>query len=354
MPDRPLKVITHNHLLPEEDGGEEALVRAAEMGIDLVRIDLRWRHMDTPEGWLWEAEGPNRWTDLVEPALRWTREHGMRTVVNLLAYKAPSHSMTAMNGAWEARTGQRALDGRDCALWAAWAAGNGVDLGAPTPREFTRALLSRLAEGQRGGEYDVAAFCVLNEPNTVWPAEDNWRKLQVGGGYTTADMCRDLCSWVKGSAGGALGHAVNVVNLYAYRRHWRDPAWAALARGPDVDVLGIDIYTDQALGLYVDRVPEAMGELSREVGKPWWLVETGGADGPGWFLTRPSCADVRLFSERCAANGAGVLGYYRLWGDRGGRLAYGAAYDVFTRPGRDPVPRTDATGAAYWEAIRDV
>ena len=153
---------------------------------------------------------------------------------------------------------------------------------------------------------------------------------------------------------GTLGHTVNVVNLYSYRGHWRAPRWKEVAADPNVDVLGIDIYWDQLLGLFARGVPEAMREVSEEHGKPWWLVETAGADNPGWLWKRPSCDAVTEFSQQCATNGAEVLGYYRSWGDYGGPFNYGGAYNIFTEPGREPRARTDGRGNPYWETIRDI
>ena len=355
----PLKMVSHNVLLTEAEGGETAFARAEGMGIDIVRYDFRYHRLTTPDGWQWETTSANRWNDLLEPSLRWTRAHGMRTLVNLLTYKVPPHSREAMNATWHEHTGRGPLDERDCALWASWASGHGVDPGGPSPRDFAEALVDRLAFGQASGEYDIAGFCVLNEPNTRWPGEDNWRSIPVEGGYTTADHCLDLLGWVKGRIASehevTLGHAVTVVNPYSYRRHWRDPAWMRVARSPHLDVLGIDIYWDQFFGVFAWRRPEAMARLSEELGKPWWLVETAGASGRGRLWKDPSCRRVRKVSGRCRANGAQVLGYYRLWGEPGGGLFdYSGAYNIFTNPGPDPVASTDGSGERYWETLRDI
>ncbi len=366
----PLKMVSHNVLRTEDEGGETAFVKAKEMGISIVRMDIRYRQMATSDGWQWDAGEGNRWNDLLEPSLRWTREHGMRTLVNLIAYQVPSHSLAVMNRAWqdhvEAASGRRPgkLSSRDCALWAGWAAGNGVDPGAPSPRDYTEALLDMLAQGQASGDHDIMGFCILNEPNTRWPGEANWRDLEIpeeGGGrttYSTASLCQDMCGWVKDHIdahhAGTLGHTVNVVNLYSYRRHWRDESWDRVARDPNVDVLGIDIYWDQLFGFFARGMPEAMRSLSERYGKEWWLVETAGADNPGWLWKRPSCRQVRECNDLCTANGARVLGYYRLWGDYRWPWNYGSAYNIFTDPGGDPTPRTDGRGDPYWETIRDI
>jgi hypothetical protein len=159
---------------------------------------------------------------------------------------------------------------------------------------------------------------------------------------------------VKGCLGDDLDHTVNVVNLYPFSGHWRRARWDRVARNDDLDVLGIDVYWDQWLGLMAWGVPRAMDRVSRDVGKPWWLVETAGSHGPGRWWRRPSCGSIEARSERCRANGAAVLGYYRLWGDYTGRLNFGAAYNVFTDPGPAPTARTDGRGRAYWECIRDI
>jgi hypothetical protein len=117
-------------------------------------------------------------------------------------------------------------------------------------------------------------------------------------------------------------------------------------------VLGLDVYWSHLGGVFAWGKPEAMGRVSAEVGKPWWLVETAGADGP--WLRRPSCRTIGRHSERCAEAGAEVLGYYALWGDRGGLFDYHRSYKVFTDPGPDPSRRTDRRGEAYWECIRDL
>jgi hypothetical protein len=348
-PPVPLKMISHNGLRTEAEGGETAFMRAREMGISIVRFDFRYHQLATPGGgWLWDTDESNRWTDLLEPSLRWTKEHGMRTLVNLLAYKVPAHSMAPLNEAWKAHRGKRRLRDRDTALWAAWAAGNGIDVGAPTPKDYTEALIDRLAEGQERGEWDIAGFCVLNEPNTRWPAEPNWRRLKIPEGprsyttYTTANFCSDLCDWVSGHIDrryrDAMGH---------------NARWREVAANPNLDVLGIDIYWDQLWGLFARGRPEAMGDLSREHGKDWWLVETAGADGPGWF-TNPSCHWVREYSDRCRATGARVLGYYRLWGDYGWPWNFSKGYNIFTDPGNSPTASTDGRGDRYWETIRDI
>ena len=147
-----LKMISHNTLLTADEGGEAAFIKAREMGISIVRIDIRYSQMATPGGWQWETGEPNRWNDLLDPSLRWTKEHGMRTLVNLIAYQAPLHSLVDMKKAWKkhcvaAGRRPRVLDHRDLALWAGWAAGNGVDIDTPSPRDYTRTLLDRLAEG---------------------------------------------------------------------------------------------------------------------------------------------------------------------------------------------------------------
>ncbi|NIP36825.1 MAG: hypothetical protein GWN18_17805, partial [Thermoplasmata archaeon] len=77
------------------------------------------------------------WNGKLEPALRWTRELGMRTMVNLLAYKVPSASREALRAKWEEMDVEGIPDDRDLALFAAWAAANDIDLGVPTPKEFT-------------------------------------------------------------------------------------------------------------------------------------------------------------------------------------------------------------------------
>ncbi len=365
-----LKMVSHNVHRTRSEGGETAFIKAKQMGISLVRMDIRYRQMAIPDGWQWDSGEGTRWNDLLEPSLMGTREHGMKTLVNLIAYHVPPYSLAGVNRAWqdhvEAVSGRRPgkLDSRDLALWAGWAAGNGVDLDAPSPRDYTEALLDRLAEGQAAGDYDIAGFCILNEPNTKWPGEPNWRTLEIPTGsggtttYTTAGYCSDICDWVKAHINarhqGTLGHTLNVVNLYSYRRHWRDDDWRRVAANPNLDVLGIDIYWDQLFGLFARGVPEAMRSLSEEHGKPWWLVETAGADNPGWLWKRPSCGRIRRCSDRCRSNGARVLGYYRSWGDYGGPLNYGGAYNIFTDPGGDPTPRTDGRGNPYWETIRDI
>ena len=91
----PLKLLSHNVHLTEAQGGEEAFARMELMGIDLVRMDLRYRQMATAGGWQWNAGGDTRWATLLEPSLKWTREHGMRTLVNLIAYQVPGHAMAA-------------------------------------------------------------------------------------------------------------------------------------------------------------------------------------------------------------------------------------------------------------------
>ena len=357
----PVKMVSHNNLLNADEGGETAFIKAAEMGISLVRFDFRWHQLTTDEGWMWDSPGPNRWTEVLEPSLRWTKEHGMRTLVNLLTYKPRSESLEAMNTAWEAHSGsRRTLDARHSALWAAWAAKHGVDPGAPSPRDFAEALVDKLAEGQASEDWAIEGFCVLNEPNTCWPAEWNWKKLKIGPGevYTTADHCSDLCDWVKARArtahGGALDQAVTVINLHSYRRHWKAQAWRSVAANPNLDRLGIDIYWDQIWGLFAWGKPRAMRAVAEEHGKQWWLVETAGADGPGLLLRNPSCWKVRKVTEQCRAEGAKVLGYYRLWGDVPGPLDFSSAYCILTNPGNAPVPREDGRGERFCETIRDL
>jgi hypothetical protein len=353
-------MVSHNHLRTEAEGGETAFVKAAEMGVSLVRYDFRYRRMATAGGgWQWDTTEANRWNDLLAPALRWTKEHGMRTLVNLLAYSPPAHSMAELNERWQEHWGTSStLDTRDAALWAAWADGHGIDV--PSPREYTEALIDRLAEGQDAGDWDIAGFCVLNEPNTKWPGEPNWRRLKMGSGeiYSTADYCSDMLGWVKGHIerehGGTLSHTVTVVNLYSYRGHWRDRSWRRVAASPNLDVLGIDIYWDHLLGAFAWGRPGAMAAISREHGKPWWLVETAGADGPGRLWRRPSCRRIRAVSDLCRTNGARVLGYYRLWGDPPGLLDFAGAYNILTDPSGEPTPRTDGRGERYWETIRDL
>jgi hypothetical protein len=254
------------------------------------------------------------------------------------------------------------LNDRECAIWAAWANGYGIDV--PSCRDFIEALIDKLAEGQERGDYDIAGFCVLNEPNTKWPGEPNWRALEmpIGPGKTvvenTAGYCNDMCNLVKGHIEAnhrdALGDTVTVVNLYSYRDHWIDDDWRLVAENPNLDVLGIDVYWDQLWGLYARGVPEEMRRVSEEHGKDWWLVETAGADGPGQLTKNPSCRRMREHMAECGKNGARVLGFYRLWGDYRGELAYGSAYNVFTEPGTRPSPRTDCRGERYWECIRDL
>jgi hypothetical protein len=356
----PLKMVSHNMLLPEAEGGETALVKAAEMGVDLVRYDFRYHRLTTPGGWQWDATGSNRWNDLLEPVLRWTRQHGMRTLVDLLAYKVPPHCRGAMNAKWREHGGSGDLDERDCTLWAAWAAANGVDLGVPTPRDFAEALVDRLAQGQADGDYDVAGFCILNEPNTKPPGEANWRALRMPSGatFTTADYCGHMCDWVKdrihADHEAELGQAVTVVNLYSYRHHWRARAWRSVAENPNLDVLGIDIYWDQFLGLFALCKPWSMGRVARQVGKPWWLVETAGAHGAGGLWKRPSCRQVGRYARNCSENGASGLGFFRIWGDYGSRLEVAGAYNIFTDPGPSPSPTEDGGGDRYWETIRDL
>jgi hypothetical protein len=362
-----MKMVSHNDLWTEAKGGETAFVKAKEMGISLVRLDFRYHQLaKVGGGWQWDDGESNRWNDLLDPSLRWTKEHGMRTLINLLAYKVPSHSVADMNRAWRSASGRGRLNERNCALWTAWAAGNGVDLDPPSPVDYTEALIDRLADGQERGDYDVAGFCILNEPNTRWPAEANWRSLEIPVGdpsrktvtYTTADYCSDLCDRVKGHIGRehrqTLGHAVTVVNLYSYRGHWRDESWRRVAANPNLDVLGIDIYWDQMWGLYARGRPEAMRAISEEHGKDWWLVETAGADNAGWFSRWPSCKRIQEYSALSASNGAKVLGYYRLWGDYGRFWEYGKAYNIHTEPGGEPTPRADGRGIRYWETIRDI
>lgn len=375
-PDKgPLKMVSHNTLLTIDEGGETAFIKAREMGISLVRYGFQYHQMDTDKAdrWLWDSTDSNRWNDLMDPALRWTKEHGMRTLVNLIAYKPPSYCLEEMRGKWEehwaafsgSRRRPRALSQRDCALWASWADGNGVDeyFQDQSPRAYAEALLGRLAEGQAAGDYDIAGFCILNEPNTKWPGEANWRSLDIPGdagwrSYSTADLCSDLCDWVKSHIRAehqdTLGHTVNVVNLYAYRGHWRDPSWVKVAANPNVDVLGIDIYWDHLWGVFARGRPEAMRSIAEEHGKPWWLVEAAGADNPAWLTRNPSCRAIKARSDLCSTNGAAVLGYYRLWGNYGGRSSYAGAYSIFTDPGPEPTPRRDRRGNAYWDTIRDL
>ncbi|NIP36458.1 MAG: hypothetical protein GWN18_16005, partial [Thermoplasmata archaeon] len=127
-----------------------------------------------------------------------------------------------------------------------------------------------------------------------------------------------------------------------------------LADDPNLDVLGIDIYWDQWLGLFSICMPWRMGRLSREVGKPWWLVETAGAYGLGGIIKTPSCRKVRRNAERCRRHGAQVLGFYRLWGDYGGLLDPASDYNIFTEPGNAPVETKDGRGRVYWRTIRDL
>jgi len=352
----PIKMISHNVLRTAAEDGETALIKAKEMGISIVRIDMRWNHLYKDGDWIWNHPEPNTWTDLLEPALKWTKRHEMRTLINLLAFKAPSDSMVRLNDRWKHHSGWFRLNERKAALWAAWATGQGIDLGVPSPKDFTEALMGKLAAGQRQGDYDIKGFCILNEPNTRWPAEANWKKLRRGFQeiYNTADYCSDLCDWVKGYTGTALAHTKNVINLYPFMGHWKSDRWSQVARNPNLDFLGIDIYWDQWSGLMARGVPEAMGEVSRDVGKPWWLVETAGADGPGMFMKAPSCQKIREYSGQCVDNGAELLGYYRLWGDYEGIFGYGSAYNVFTDPGDNPAARTDGRGNRYWENIRDL
>jgi hypothetical protein len=367
MPPDVLKLISHNHLLSQVDGGETAFIKAKEMGVSIVRYDFRWHQLATEAGWQWDTSDSNRWNDLLEPSLGWTKEHGMRTLVNLLAYSVPPGTIGGMNEAWRdhwashGRSRPRELGERDCALWAAWADGHGVDL--PSPREYTEALLDRLATGQAAGDFDIVGLCVLNEPNTKWPGEPNWRRLRIPGDdgamstYSTASYCRDMCRWVKEHVGAehqdSLGHTVTVVNPYSYRGHWMDHSWRRVAADPNVDVLGIDIYWDQLFGLFAWGRPEAMRSVAEEHGKPWWLVETAGAHSPAWWR-RPSCRKIEKVTDLCMRSGASVIGYYRLWGDYTGRSNYGAAYNILTDPGPDPTPNTDRRGNPYWETIRDI
>ena len=369
----PIKMVSHNHLRTEDEGGETAFIKAREMGISLIRYDFRYRQLATAEhGWQWDTSETNRWNDLLDPSLRWTKKYGMRTLVNLLAYSAPSHSMKAMNERWTehwaalpgSKRKPRTLNGRECALFSAWAEGNGVDLDTPGPKAFTEALLDRLAEGQERNDYDIVGFCILNEPNTKWPGEPNWRSLEIPGNpdgwstYSTASYCRDMCRWVKAHIEGhhrdTLGHTVNVVNLYSYRDHWRDANWRRVAADPALDVLGIDIYWDQLWGVFARGRPAAMRAISEEHGKDWWLVETAGADNPAWARKNPSCRRIKEVSDLCTSNGAKVLGYYRMWGDYGWPWNYGSAYNVYEEPGDDPTSRTDRRGNRYWENIRDI
>ncbi|NIP36826.1 MAG: hypothetical protein GWN18_17810, partial [Thermoplasmata archaeon] len=54
MPGQPLKLVSHNVLLDEADGGRVAFERAVDMGISMVRYDFRWRELDTGGGWAWD------------------------------------------------------------------------------------------------------------------------------------------------------------------------------------------------------------------------------------------------------------------------------------------------------------
>jgi hypothetical protein len=319
------------------------------MGVSYIRYDFRWRRLSTENGWLWNIAGPNRWNDLLEPSLKWTKQHGMRTLVNLLAYKPPRHARTALNAAWQQHSGQGPLDDRDLALWAAWAAGNGIALGVPSPKDYAEALVDALVAAQAAGEADIVGFCILNEPNTMSPAETT---------YTTADYCNDLLNWVKRHIrdhhAATLGHTKTVVNLYPFLRTWRGRHWRPVAENPNLDVLGIDIYWDQWMGLMAWGVPWVMGRTARRFGKDWWLVETAGANGPWRYWKDPSCRRIERCSRRCLRNGVKVLGYYRLWGDFGGNLAYAGAYNIHTDPGTNPTPQVDGRGESYWKTIRDL
>ena len=156
------KMISHNVLLSETEGGKTALVKAKDMGISIVRIDMRWSHLYKNGDWLWNSPGPNTWTESLEPTLKWTKEEGMQTLINLLAFKAPSDSMDKLRNTWKANSGLWHLNERKAALWAAYAAGQGIALGTPTPRDFTEALMAKLDAGQQAGEYDIKGFCILN------------------------------------------------------------------------------------------------------------------------------------------------------------------------------------------------
>ena len=359
----PLKLVSHNHLVPEAEGGETAFAKAAAMGASLVRYDFRFHQLVAEDGrWQWDAGTGRRWCELLEPSLRWTKAHGMRTLVNLLPYQPPKEFARVVKGAWrQRRQGAGDIDDRDAALFSAWAAGRGIDLGVPSPKDFTEALVDRLARGQADGDWDVAGFCVLNEPNTRWPGEPNWRRLRVGPGevYTTADYCADLLSWVKARIRerhqDALGHAITVVNLYSYMGHWWSRPWRDVAASPDLDVLGIDIYWDQLFGIFAWFKPWSMARLSARHGKPWWLVETAGARGRGRVWKDPSCRRIARVSGRCRERGAAVLGFYRLWGLPGsGLLDYSGAYRIFDDPGPAPTPTVDGRGEVYWENVRGI
>jgi len=358
----PLKMVSHNHLLKAAEGGKKALDRAASMGIDLVRIDMRWSWMCENGTYLFNQPAPNRWHDYVEPTLRWTKEHGMRTLVNLLAFKAPPRAhLHALNAAWRSFSGGVELDERDAALWSAWAAANGVPAGAPTQKDYVEALVDHLAAGQAAGHWDIAGFCVLNEPNTYWPAEDNWRRLRVRGleWYGTPDHCRDLMGWLKDRIRAdpqhPLRHVKTVVNLYSHGLHWRHPAWKRVAEDPNLDALGIDIYWDQFFGLFAFGKPRAMQRLSARYNKPWWVVETGGATGRGRFWKDPSCARIRRTSRQCIDRGVDVLGYYRLWGKPGqGLFDYSGSYNIYVKPGQAPEPTKDGHGEEYYLTIQGI
>lgn len=372
-------MVTHNHLLKAGEGLERAFELAKGMGIDYVRTDVNWRNLDTDRQgrWLWAVDDgqPNHWRDSVGPALRCTKDEGMRTLVVVKVSTRPGYMHDRYRDSfdewWDGhreripwwRRRPNLDDHRLTALWAAWAEGRGV-LGDDGPRVYLRALIDELSAGTARGDYDIVGFNVENEPNVDnMPHLDNFRRLRIPDDtgpaplatYTTADLVKDALRSVRQECArhANMQGKLTVVNLHSYDRHWGHPTWRAVAEGnPDLDVLGIDIYpTHLWTGTRADK--RDMRRLSAEYGKPWWVVEMEGAPSPRFWpwqrvhSGRPDVDQCRRWAQECADFGAEVVGFYRLWGTYKRKWAsHDSAYNIHQDPG-DGAVETVVKGKSY-------
>ena len=407
------KLVTHNYPLPAPNG-EIAFHKAQDMGMDQIRMDYDWDdHYLYDSSYSWnlynDPNNPtdNRWYDISKPNLKWCESHGFSTLAVVKCQPCPGASYNRLRDSYEdywldycehLSSNPPPIKWVDwspdmkkslATLWACWAFENNI-LFTGTPQHYISSLLSQFHTGINSGEFEISGYNIENEPNVVRPGRDNYVSIDIPTGtksgigvalcwvlknngeyslkfkvgrlkwatfttYSTCDQVNSEARYLKNwlSYHNEMKQVSIVVNLHSWGHDWKKQCWKELAKSNTINVIGIDTYRTH-LELWIDLKHDMvdMYNLHIDVNKPWWIVETEGADSPSDSSKNPSVEKIRQTVNYANDQGVHLIGFYRLWGNSNGD--HDSAYNIYTNPGNNPTPRIDDDGRYYWEGLRDL